>query len=172
MTISIISAMDKNRNIGLDGSMPWGHSMKADLAHFMKLTTGKTIIMGRKTFDSLGLILPNRAHIVLTKQDFIVKSPRVKTMNSIEEVLKYMENQPLDEEFFVIGGAQIYEQFLPHAERIYLTKIDAYLEGDTKFPQFEKSWRQETREDHFKDEKNPYDYSFLMYERVLKYEID
>ena len=136
--ISIIGAMDRNRNIGLNGDMPWGTTMKSDLQRFKELTMDKTIVMGRKTFESLPGILPFRAHIVLTRQDLAVRSPFVSMYKSVEDVLKLVEFE--GKETFVIGGAQIYEQFMPYADKIYLTKILANLEGDTKFPPIVGNW--------------------------------
>lgn len=136
--ISIIGAMDRNRNIGLNGDMPWGTTMKSDLERFKELTMDKTIVMGRKTFESLPGILPFRAHVVLTTQDLVVRSPFVSMYKSVEDVLKLIEFE--DKETFIIGGAQIYEQFMPYADKIYLTKIRANLEGDTKFPAIVGNW--------------------------------
>lgn len=136
--ISLIAAMDRNRNIGLNGDMPWGSTMKSDLARFKELTMDKTIVMGRKTFESLPGILPFRAHVVLTRQDLAVRSPFVTMYKSVEDVLKLIEFE--GEETFIIGGAQIYEMFLPYANKIYLTKILANLDGDTKFPTITGNW--------------------------------
>lgn len=136
--ISLIAAMDRNRNIGLNGDMPWGRGVPSDLKRFKEITTGKMIVMGRKTFESLPGILPFRAHVVLTTQDLNVDSPFVSTYNNIEDVLKLIQFE--GEEAFIIGGAQIYEQFLPYADKIYMTKILASLNGDTKFPTITGNW--------------------------------
>lgn len=148
--ISLVAAMDRNRNIGLNGDMPWGKEMKSDLRRFKNLTDGKILVMGRKTFESLPGILPNRDHIVLSKTGFQYKGtfltdgssvsyegePLVTCYSSVESVLDEVGG----EDIFVIGGASIYEQFMPHADKIYLTKIFAYLEGDTKFPSIIGNW--------------------------------
>jgi dihydrofolate reductase len=138
--LSMIVAHDLARNIGFQNDMPWGRDMKADLSRFKHLTDGKMIIMGRKTFQSLPGILPYRSHVVLTKQDFTVKSPFVSTYNDIDTVLKMVEFEAKDDEAFVIGGASIYEQFMPYVDRIYVTKIHELFEGDTKFPSIEGKW--------------------------------
>jgi dihydrofolate reductase len=135
--ISLITAMDRNRNIGLNGDMPWGKEMKADLRRFKELTNGKPVIMGMKTYNSLPIKpLPNRKNIVLTRD------PRVKMWGpylarSVEEALAAAGTE---KEVFIIGGAQIYEQFLPYADKIYVTKVLAHLEGDTKFPAITGAW--------------------------------
>lgn len=162
--ISMIAAMDRNRNIGFDGDMPWGKGMKADLKRFKDLTDGKTIIMGRKTFESLPGPLSNRFHIVLSNQDIVVKSPAALVANNFNKVLDLALKS--NEEIFVIGGAQIYEQFLPHADKIYLTKVLANLEGDTKFPEITGSWKISADKYGQPDENNPYGYTFFTYERV------
>jgi dihydrofolate reductase len=139
--ISLIAAMDRNRNIGLNGDMPWGKEMKADLKRFKDLTDGKTIIMGRKTFESLPCYpygLPNRKNIIITRQDYTLKGDMIQTFDDIGDVLDYAAGE---EEVFVIGGAQIYEQFLPYADKIYITKVLAHLEGDTKFPEIQGNWK-------------------------------
>ena len=136
--INIIGAMDRNRNIGLNGDMPWGTEMKSDLQRFKELTQGQIIVMGRKTFESLPGILPDRLHYVLTTQDLVVRSPMVNMKRSVQEVLDVHDRTGHD--MFIIGGAQIYEQFMPYADNIYLTKILANLEGDTKFPPIVGNW--------------------------------
>ena len=136
--ISMIAAIDNNGYIGLKGDMPWGNSMKSDLKRFKQLTADKVIIMGRKTFDSLPRILPNRHHFVISRQNFQIRSPYVRVMN-FEAALESAQYDP-DDEMFVIGGAEIYKQFMPYADKIYLTRILADLEGDTKFPEITGDW--------------------------------
>ena len=140
--ITLIAAMDRNQNIGLNGDMPWGNTMKADLKRFQRITNGKTIIMGRKTLESLPGLLPNRHHIVLSRGSIgfaDLDANKVEVVNDIQEIIDdYAESE---EEVFVIGGAQIYEQFLPYAGKIHITKILAYLEGDTKFPTITGKWK-------------------------------
>jgi dihydrofolate reductase len=148
--ISLIVAMDRNRNIGLNGDMPWGNTMKADLRRFKELTDGKWIIMGRKTFESLPFVLPNRQHVVITseyKRD-ISKRPVFYVQDVAEawDFTKYF-HQPYwgkehEQEVFVIGGASVYQQFLDMGDvgKIYVTKVLANLEGDTKFPEITGKW--------------------------------
>lgn len=162
--LSIIAAHDKNRNIGLKGDMPWGNTMKADLQRFQKLTMGKPVIMGMNTYDSLPSAfkpLPNRKNVILTRKTN-VKMWGPYLAHSIEEALALTHT---DREVFVIGGAQIYEQFMPYADRIYLTEIHAFLEGDTKFPDIKGKWDVVGHSLHPADENNPYPYEYTTYER-------
>lgn len=176
--ISIIAAMDRNRNIGLNGGMPWDNTMKADLARFKELTTGKIVVMGRKTFESIGHPLPNRHNVILSKNAAFACEVRGKKMLELDSAYAHTTVLPNLEEFFqlvklsnekeifVIGGASIYEQFLPHVDRLYLTKVHAYLEGDTKFPTLTGNWEYKEGIAYPKDEENPYPYAFKMYERA------
>jgi|TARA_Y100000310_G_scaffold344724_2_gene459063 dihydrofolate reductase len=159
MKVSFVVAMGKNRVIGKDNSLPW--SMPADMKRFKELTTGKTIVMGRKTFESIGKALPNRKNIILTR-DENYKAEHCIVVNSIEEALEIAESE---EEVMVIGGANIYEQFLPKANRIYLTIIDNDFGGDKYFPEYGNEWKEIEREEHEADEENKYDYVFLTLER-------
>lgn len=161
--INLIAGMDRNRNIGFNGDMPWGKTMKSDLERFKELTSNKMIVMGRKTFESLPGILPFRAHIVLTNQDLSIRSPFVTTYKSVEDVLKLIAFE--DEEVFIIGGAQVYEQFLPHADRIYITKICASLEGDTQFPSIVGRWNI-TKGEVIHPEGDGYPSQYITYDRV------
>lgn len=136
--ISMIVAHDLARNIGYQGDMPWGRDMKGDLGRFKELTDGKTIIMGRKTFESLPGLLPNRFHVVLSNKNFVIKSPNVLVANSLGKVIDLAIKS--NEESFVIGGASIYEQFMPYADRLYITKIHELFEGDIKFPSIKGAW--------------------------------
>lgn len=175
MGISIIAAMDKNRNIGFQGDMPWGSSMKADLKRFKHLTDGSIVVMGRKTFESLPGILPNRKHIVLsTNIDDSIFREDVLYAKSVDETLGYIQhecwkhlskNGTTDNfEVFIIGGANVYEQFMEYADTIYLTVINAYLDGDTKFPSIQGSW-DVSEESYSSDDSNPYAYTFKTYKR-------
>ena len=160
MTISFVVAMGRNKVIGRNNSLPW--NMPADMKHFKKLTLGKPIIMGRKTYETIGKPLPNRKNIIITRdQDY--KAEGCIVAHSIEESLQSAENA---EEVMVIGGAQIYKEFLPKANRIYLTIIDHDFEGDTHFPEYnEEEWQEIEREEHKADEENKYDYVFVTLER-------
>ncbi|MDO8530517.1 MAG: dihydrofolate reductase [bacterium] len=161
--ISMISALAKNRAIGKRNALPW--YLPADLKHFKEKTTGKTIVMGLNTFKSVGeRPLPNRKNIVLTDDKNYQAPEDVVLAHSIEEVLEMTKN---DGEVMISGGAMVYKQFFPLAERLYLTFIDHDFEGDIFFPEFNKGeWREVSREDHEPDEKNAYRYSFVVLERV------
>lgn len=161
MVISIISAIGKNRVIGIKNGLPW--HLPADFAHFRKKTLGRPIIMGEKTFESLlGKPLPDRTNIVLT-DDKNFKAQGVIVARGVEEAL--LEAEKYGEEVMICGGASIYRQFLPKAQRMYLTLVDASPDGDTYFPEFSMDeWLEVAREDHNKDEKNNYNYSFLTLE--------
>ncbi len=160
--ISLLVAMDRNQLIGKNNDLPW--RLPADLAYFKRVTMGHTIIMGRKTYDSIGRPLPGRENIIVTR-DTSYKAEGCKVIHSIEEIVKM--NQQTDQELFVIGGAEIFKEILPHSDRLYITEINKEFEGDTYFPAFEKDkWKVTSREQGIKDEKNPYDYTFLVYEKI------
>lgn len=160
MRLSIIAAMSANRVIGRDNSLPW--KLPGDWKRFKNLTMGHHLLMGRKTFESISRPLPGRTTVVITRQSSY--SPTgVLVAHSIEQALQ-MASQ--DSEVFVAGGAQIYQQMLPRADRIYLTSIDQEFEGDTTFPEFDESdWQLIVKENRASDAKNSYHYSFLTYER-------
>lgn len=160
MIISFVVAMGKNRVIGKDNSLPW--EMPADMKRFKELTTGKPIIMGRKTFESIGRPLPNRINILLTR-DKNYKAKSCIVVHSIDGALKAAEG---NEEVMVIGGAQIYKEFLPKANKIYLTIIDNDFEGDAYFPEYsEDGWKEIKREKHEADEENKFRYTFIDLQR-------
>ncbi|MDX8046174.1 dihydrofolate reductase [Gracilibacillus sp. S3-1-1] len=163
--ISLLFAMDKNRVIGKDNRLPW--RLPNDLKFFKELTTSHSIIMGRKTFDSMKGPLSNRENIILTtNKDFAYEG--CKVIHSIDE-LKTMCTQEPDKEWFVIGGEVLFKQVLDFADRIYMTYIDEAFEGDTFFPEFdENEWHLTKNEKGIKDEKNVYDYYFLQYDRKTK----
>jgi dihydrofolate reductase len=140
--------------------MPW--HLPADLKHFKALTLGKPVIMGRKTFEAIGRPLPERRNIVVTR-DSKFKAATAEVVHSLDEALKLAVDAP---EVMVIGGGEIYRAAWPQAQRIYLTRVRADFEADTFFPGVElEEWREVAREDHFENEKNTYDYSFITYER-------
>lgn len=160
--ISIISALAKNRVIGKRNALPW--YLPADLKHFKENTVNKTIVMGLNTFKSVGeRPLPNRKNVVLT-DDMNYQAPEgVVVAHSIDEVLQITNDEP---EVMISGGAMVYNQFLPLAEKLYLTFIDHDFDGDIFFPEFDMAeWREVSREDHEPDEKNKYKYSFVILER-------
>ncbi len=160
MIISLVAAMARNRVIGSQGKIPW--QLPADLKHFKELTYGHPVIMGRKTYESIGKPLSGRKNIVISREpDFRAEGCIVS--RSFEEAL---ESAKSSEEVFVIGGGQIYKLALPYAGKIYLTVIDAEIAGDTFFPKFDESeWQLVNSESHQSDEKNPYNYRFLVYEK-------
>ena len=160
MIISIIVGMDKNRLIGQGNRLPW--RLPGDMKHFRRHTLGKPVLMGRKTFESIGRPLPKRSNIILT-HDHDYQAEGCVVTHSIEEALDTASGC---EEIMVIGGASIYELFLPRADRLYLTYIHDYFEGDIYFPAFNiADWQEVKRIDCQSDEKNPHPYSFLFLHR-------
>jgi len=155
--IKIIAAMSKNRVIGDSNSLIW--SLPNDLKRFKQLTTGQTVIMGRKTYESIGRPLPNRRNIIITR-DENYEAIGCEIVNSLEEALLLS-----GEDCFIIGGGEIYKQSLPIADKIYLTLIQEDFQGDTSFPELGDEWVKISREDHESDEKNPHKYSFIEYEK-------
>jgi dihydrofolate reductase len=163
MNVSIIAAIARGGVIGRGGDLPW--HLPADLRRFRKLTTGHHILMGRKTFQSLGRPLPERANVVISGQaDY--DPPGVLVARGLDEALARARAAG-ETEAFVIGGAEIFRLALPLADRLYLTQIDAEIAGDTYFPDYEASkWRLVEQSEHAADEKNPFPMTFLRYERV------
>jgi dihydrofolate reductase len=160
MKLSLIAAMDERRVIGSRGKIPW--HLPADLKHFKELTLGHPIIIGRKTYESIGRALPGRTNIVLSRNPEFNPTDCV-TAPSLKEALELTRG---DNEVFVIGGESIYKQALPIAQKIYLTLVHVKFEGDAFFPIFsETEWKLINSEQHEKDEKNPYAYTFLIYEK-------
>ncbi|WP_080845725.1 dihydrofolate reductase [Cytobacillus gottheilii] len=158
--ISLMWAMDENGVIGKDNQLPW--HLPEDLKFFKRTTMGRPIVMGRKTWDSIGRPLPGRENIVITR-DRQFTCDDCTVFYSLEEMLTYCSNM---EEVFVIGGAEIFKQILPAADRLYITSIHETFEGDTYFPDLDLSqWTLQSREQGIKDEKNPYDYEFLIYQK-------
>ena len=166
MKLSFIVAMAENNVIGLDNALPW--HLSADLKNFKRLTTGKPILMGRKTFDSIGRPLPDRTNIVVTRDTGFAAAGCIVT-HSIDAALQVAEEAAGDaNEVMVIGGAEFYRQLLPRADCIYLTRVHEVIEGDTFFPKLDSSeWQEVERVDHDADEKNAHDYSFIRLERVV-----
>lgn len=157
--ISLIAAMDKNNVIGYNNDMPW--SLPNDLKHFKEVTSHSTIIMGRKTYESIGRPLPNRRNIILSRSGYETNDD-VEVISSIDEIKKLAKK----EEVFVIGGGTIYEQVISFADRLYITRIDAELKGDTYFPQFsETEWQVIDEKDGVQNEKNKYNHKFYTYSR-------
>jgi len=154
--ISLIVAVDKNFLIGNKNALPWG-KIPADMKHFREKTLGKTIIMGRKTFESIGKALLDRHNIILTR-DNTFKNVGITIVHTISEILK----MPKDQEIMIIGGASVYKEFLPHASTIYMTEIEGEFEGDTYFPSLDFSmWNKTQEKTQELDEKNPYHLNFI-----------
>ena len=160
--LSIIAAVAANGVIGRANDLPW--HMAGDLKRFKALTLGHHMIMGRRTFQSVGKSLPGRTTVVVTR-DAAFCAPEVIVVRSVDEALRAADD---DDEPFICGGAEIYRQTLHRADRMYITQIHAEVEGDTSFPEFDdvNEWRLVDREDFEADEKNDYAYSFLTYDRV------
>ena len=155
--IKIIVAISKNRVIGDSNKLIW--NLPSDLKRFKEITTGHPIVMGRKTFESIGRPLPNRRNIIITRDEkYEVEGCEV--VNSIEEALLLTGN-----DCFIIGGGEIYKQTLHIAEQIYMTIVDEEFLGDTQFPELTNSWYVSKKEDFLSDDKNPYNYSFILYEK-------
>ncbi|OOM81904.1 dihydrofolate reductase type 3 [Clostridium puniceum] len=162
--LSIIVAVAKNNVIGKDNTLPW--HISEDLKRFKRITSDKKMIMGRKAFESLPGILPNREHIIITRnKDFRVDSDMVTIVHDLNSLIeKYSK---CEDEIFVIGGAEIYEQFLPHTKKIYLTQIDENFEGDTYFPKINyDEFNVEFTSETFTDKKNGLHYTFIDLERI------
>ena len=162
MIISIIAAMSRNRVIGNNNQLPW--HLPADLRHFKQLTLDKPIVMGRKTFVSIGKPLPKRHNIVVTRQTDI-HTPGITIVHSLEDALRAAGSVP---EVMIIGGADVFQQALPHAQRMYLTIIEHEFAGDTFFPQWETSvWNEIERNTRPADDNNPYPMTFVTFDRTL-----
>ncbi|MCM3738909.1 dihydrofolate reductase [Oceanobacillus luteolus] len=161
--ISLLVAMDRNHVIGSQNDLPW--HLPDDLRYFKEKTTGNTMIMGRKTFDSIGRVLPNRRNVVITRSNNPDLPDGVEVIHNLETLKEWNDNNSA-EEFFVIGGGEIFKQVLPFADRMYITWIDEEFEGDTFFPEFSlHEWELTSKTKGKKDEKNPYDYYYLVYDR-------
>ncbi|MGR5303924.1 type 3 dihydrofolate reductase [Vibrio mediterranei] len=159
MIISMIAAMADNRVIGKDNQMPW--HLPADFIWFKKCTMGKPVIMGRKTYESIGRPLPGRQNIVVSRNSEL-RIDGVETVTSLEQALSLVNDV---EEAMIIGGGSFYEHCMPMANKLYLTYIDANVDGDTQFPDWGEDWKQVHSEQYQADEKNAYDMQFVILER-------
>ncbi|MBP1176677.1 dihydrofolate reductase [Paenibacillus sp. PvR133] len=161
MGISMIWAMAQNGVIGRDNKLPW--RLPRDMAFFKEQTINKTVLMGRKTWESFGgKSLPNRRNVVLTR-DQRYQAEGAEVIHSLEEGLQLAKQ----EELMVIGGAEIYSLFWPHADRLIVTRIEETFEGDTTFPEQDwNGWNIVSETPGIKDERNPYEYHFVVYERT------
>jgi len=156
MTISLIAAMSRNHVIGKNNSLPW--NLPADMKRFRELTLNKPVVMGRKTFESIGRPLPKRQNLILTK-DRNFRAEGCIAVHSVKEAIEAAEK-----EIMIIGGSQIYELFLPFADKMYLTIIEKDFEGDAYFPEFDsREWKETSRTSQ---EDNGLSFSFVDFERI------
>ncbi|MFW2373756.1 MAG: type 3 dihydrofolate reductase [Gammaproteobacteria bacterium] len=159
MIISLIAAMDKNRLIGNENGLPW--HLPADFKHFKQVTMGKPIVMGRKTFESIGKPLPGRKNIVISRTGYT--APGVTIVDSIDKALAEVADE---DEVMVIGGASFYEQMIDQADRMYLTHVNAECEGDAWFPRFNMhNWDIVSQESYSADKENNYSFEMVIYQR-------
>lgn len=158
--LSIIVATANENVIGKDNKLIW--HLPEDLKRFKEITSGHTIIMGRKTFESLGRVLPNRKHIVLCNDTQMnIENENVEVVDDISKLDKYINS---DEECFVIGGATIYKLLMTYANKMYITKINESFEGDVYFPEIKSAeWKEISREKGLTNEENPFDYEYITY---------
>ena len=166
MKLSMIVATAQNRVIGRDNALPW--YLPNVLKYFKQTTLGKPVIMGRKTYESIGKPLPGRTNIVITRQtDYLPEG--VKVVHSVAEARDLAESVCLidgQEEAMIMGGAEIYTLALPDADRLYLTEVHADVDGDAYFPEYDKTeWQEISREDFSAEGPNPYNYSFVVYDK-------
>ncbi|WP_042355355.1 dihydrofolate reductase [Bacillus rubiinfantis] len=162
--ISFIVAMDENQVIGLNNQLPW--HLPEDLKFFKRKTMGHPIAMGRKTFESIGRPLPGRENLIITRQSGY-QADGCKVFYSVADFITYCQQQK--QEIFVIGGAEIFKETFPFADRLYITLIHAEFEGDTYFPQFAcDEWKLISSEKGIQDERNPYHYEFRVYDRITE----
>ena len=161
--LSIIVAKAKNNIIGKDNALIW--HLPEDLKRFKKMTTGHTIIMGRKTFESLGRVLPNRHHIILCNDaEMDIDDKNVEVLEDISMLDKYVKDS---EEHFVIGGATMYRLLMPMCTKMYVTEINQDFEGDVSFPEIDlNKWTVTEREDGPKDGENSFEYEYVTYEKI------
>ncbi len=159
MGVYLVAAVDRKGNIGWRGSLPW--DLPADRRHFRQLTMGHVVVMGRRTFQSIGRPLDGRINVVLSRERAFSAKGCI-TLHSPEEVMERFRGK----EIFVIGGGEVFRAFIPVAERIYLTRIDHEFEGDTTFPPVDPSlWEEMERREGKVDRENPYPHTFITYIR-------
>ena len=165
--LALIVAMARNRCIGIDNKLPW--RLAADLQYFKRITSGKAIVMGRTTYDSLGRPLPNRTNIVITRNPDWEGPIGTRVVHSLEAALALAESVAVcnyQDEALVIGGAEVYAQALPQCQRMYITEVETDVDGDAFFPAWESAqWQEIVRERHF-DESSQLHYSFVVYDRI------
>lgn len=168
MIISLIAAIGKKNELGKAGKLLW--SLPADMKHFRDTTRGHTVIMGRKTFESIGRPLPDRENIVVTR-DLSYYQSGITIVHSLEEALrfaaleqgKHFEEKQDETEVFIIGGGELYKESILRANKLYITRVDDSPEADTFFPEIGNEWNVISEEPHVADEKNPFSYTFITY---------
>jgi len=158
--ISLIAAVSENGSIGKDNKLPW--HLPADLRFFRNTTLGHPIIMGRKSFESIGKALPGRTNIVLTRNANFAAAENLKVAHSLEEAFEIARETGADE-CFVIGGAEIYKEALPFCQKLYITRVHGTFEGNTFMPEFEKGFCKISSVSNSKDEQNAYAYDFEIF---------
>lgn len=161
--ISLIVAADENNVIGHHGALPW--KLPADMQFFREKTKGHPIIMGRKTYESIGRALPNRLNVVVTRQEGFA-APGCKVVNSLIDAIGVASYADGNDEIFVIGGGELYREVLPKADVVYLTRVHASVEGDTTFPELGSEWKEVERREHLADAENPEAMTFLVYKKA------
>ncbi|MFC0469643.1 dihydrofolate reductase [Halalkalibacter kiskunsagensis] len=160
--ISFVVAMDRNRLIGKENQLPW--HLPADLAYFKKVTTGHTIVMGRKTYESIGRPLPKRKNVVLTRS----KDYEAEGCEVVHDIFEVLQMAKQEDECFVIGGTEVFKLFWDYVDRLYVTYIDENFDGDTFFPEIEaQNWNIVSVEKGMMDEKNRYPHEFRIYARNM-----
>jgi dihydrofolate reductase len=152
----MVVAYDNQRVIGGENAIPWQGQMAADMRHFKNLTMGNTVVMGRKTYESIGHALPFRQNIVLTRQD--IEFDDAQVVHSLAHAYSAAFN-----DIYIIGGAEVYQMALDDVDVIYATEIHADFDGSVRFPALPDAWQETSRENHTADERNKYDYSFVKY---------
>ena len=166
MKLALICAMSENRVIGKNNTLPW--RLPGDLKYFKRTTMGSSVIMGRKTWDSIGKVLPGRTNIIVTRSPTL-QIERVKMALSVPEAIELAEHTALidgSDEAFIIGGAELYSEAMPFADRFYLTRVHAEVEGDTFLQSFdEAAWREISRKEYRKSDLNPLDYSICVLDK-------
>lgn len=159
--ITLIAAIGKNNSLGLDNKLLW--HLPNDFKRFKELTTGNNILMGRKTFESLPGVLPNRTHIIITKQENYPTPNGCLVFDNLHETLKSLDTP--ESTVYVIGGGEIYKQTIDTADRLELTVVDYSPEADTFFPEIDNTWKLVKEEKHEKDDRHQYNFSYLTYEK-------
>jgi dihydrofolate reductase len=165
MNIAIIAAIGMERELGKENTLLW--NLPSDMRYFRKMTNGHTVIMGRKTYESIGKALPGRNNIVITK-DTTYTTGDTDVVHSIDEAIELAKKISVHDDIYIIGGAQIYTQAIPYVERLYITQVDAtFPMADTFFPAIDPHlFAEVSREKHTKDDQHAYDYDFVVYKKL------